>query len=162
MLSRLLLFFLKVLWYLPTMNKLALKNQSGQSLIEILTALTIVLLVIVALIKATSVSIKSGDYSKSQALATSYAQEAIEWVRAERDEDWDNVAGHTPIESFCLNDLSWSGGWCGYTLGDRFKRELSLSDAGGGNTIEVRVVVGWQDASGDHQSQLNTYLSNWR
>lgn len=134
------------------------KLSSGQSLIEVLTALAVVLLVIVALIKATTISMRSGGLSKAQAQATAYAQEAIEWTRAERDKDWDNLL----LGDFCMNELSWlSGGACAdFTLGDRFKREVSLT--GGGNQVKVEVVVSWQEAGGTHQSQITTYLTNWR
>lgn len=141
------------------------KSNLGQSLIEVLAALAVILLVIVALIRATTISMKSSDYSKTQVLATSYAQEAIEWVRAERDRDWDELANKATDtgSKFCLNDLSWSGGTCEYDLGDRFKREVTLTNVGGeGNRIEVQVITSWQDASGEHVSRLTTYLSNWR
>lgn len=145
------------------MKRLGLNFQSGQSLIEVLTALAVVLLVIIALIRATTIAIKSSDFSKTQALATVYTQEAMEWIRAERDKGWDNISDQTPVNSLCLNELSWLGGSCDYILADRFKREVSLANVGGeGNKIEVKVVVSWQDAGGDHQSQLTTYLSNWR
>ena len=144
------------------------KYQRGQSLIEVLAALAVILLVIVALIRATTISMKSGDFSKTQALATSYAQEAIEWVRAERDKNWNEVADLAtpdPGSKFCLNDLSWldSNPCSDFELAGRFKREVTLIAVGEeGNKVEVKVVLSWQDASGDHQSQLTTYLSNWR
>jgi Tfp pilus assembly protein PilV len=146
------------------------KSSLGQSLIEVLAALAIILLVIVALIRATTISMKSSDFSKTQVLATSYAQEAIEWVRAERDRDWDNIADRAG-STFCLNSESlsdWpSSSLCSgdeeYGLAGRFKREVTLTAVGGeGNRVEVKVILSWQDASGEHQSQLTTYLSNWR
>jgi len=137
---------------------LSKKIQSGQSLIEVLTALAVVLLVIVALIRATTSSMKGSDFAKTQSSATSYGQEAIEWIRAERDKDWNNLSPNT----YCLNSLSWSGGSCTtYGLDGKFKRESILSDGGGGK-IKVEVKVSWQDSSGEHQSVLTTYLSNWR
>ncbi len=146
-----------------------LKSESGQSLIEVLTALAVVLLVIVALIRATTISMRSSSFSKAQAQATAYAQEAIEWIRAERDKDWNGISSRAGT-TFCLNleSLSWlSEGLCpaddGYTLGGRFKREATLISVGGeGNQVEVKVVVSWQDSSGEHQSVLTTYLTNWR
>lgn len=145
------------------------KSNLGQSLIEVLTALAVILLVIVALIRATTISMKSSDYSKTQALATSYAQEAVEWIRAERDKDWDELANKATDtgSKFCLKSLDWLSGSCGdddsLEADLRFKREVTLKRIGGeGNKIEVKVVVSWQDAGGEHQSQLTTYLSNWR
>ena len=145
-----------------------LKSTSGQSLIEVLTALAVVLLVIVALIRATTISMRSSGFSKAQAQATAYAQEAIEWIRAERDKDWNGISSRAGL-TFCLNSesLSWSAeGVCpadDYLLGGRFKREATLTNIGGtGNQIEVEVIVSWQEAGGEHHSQVNTYLTNWR
>ena len=139
------------------------KIQSGQSLIEVLTALAVVLLVIVALIRATTTSMKGSDFSKSQALATRYGQEAIEWIRAERDKSWDNLADGT----YCLKSSpieSWPGqGDCGdedYLEGTKFKRQATLTKDG--EKVKVDVIVSWQDSSGEHQSKLTTYLTNWR
>jgi Tfp pilus assembly protein PilV len=138
---------------------LSKKTQLGQTLIEVLTALAVVLLVIVALIRATTTSMKSSDFSKSQVLATRYGQEAIEWIRAERDKSWSNLSTH--LSTYCLTSLSWSTGTCPYSLGGKFKREATLRDVGG-NRIEVKVIVSWQDSSGEHKSELTTYLTNWR
>jgi Tfp pilus assembly protein PilV len=149
-----------------------IKSTSGQSLIEVLTALAVVLLVLVALIRATTMSMRSGSFSKSQAQASSYAQEAIEWIRAERDKDWDNniaVRANDLGNKLCLTRLEWpivSGG-CGegdyLEANQRFKREVTLTSVGGaGNQVEVEVVVSWQESGGEHQSKLTTYLSNWR
>lgn len=148
-------------------------REKGQSLIEVLTALAVVLLVIVALIRATTTSMKGSDFAKTQASATSYGQEAIEWIRAERDKSWDDFyskATPDPGLVYCLNSgltllSELSEGACtgddSYSLDGKFKREATLTDLGG-NKIEVKVTVSWQDSSGDHQSQLSTYLTNWR
>lgn len=150
-----------------------LKSKSGQSLIEVLTALAVVLLVIIALIRATTSSMKGSDFAKTQSSATSYGQEAIEWIRAERDKSWDdfsNEASPTPGSVYCLNSgltqlSELSEGKCpdddSYSLDGKFKREATLIDLGGGK-IEVKVIVSWQDSSGEHQSKLTTYLTNWR
>lgn len=143
------------------------KSQSGQSLIEVLTALAVVLLVIIALIRATTTSMKGSDFAKTQSMATSYGQEAIEWIRAERDKSWDNLADGT----YCLKSSpieSWPGqGVCGdddYLEGTKFKREAILATiiTPEVTKVQVDVIVGWQDSSGEHQSQLTTYLTNWR
>jgi len=147
-----------------------LKSQTGQSLIEVLFSLSIVLLVIVALVRATTVSMKGSDFSKNQTLATKYAQEAIEWIRGERDRSWNEIWSRTD-STFCLNfdpPTSWPGpSSCGSDFdlkGGKFKREAILTTVTKGTIteIEVKVIVTWQDAGGDHDAQIVTYLSNWR
>ena len=139
------------------------KIQSGQSLIEVLTALAVVLLVIIALIRATTTSMKGSDFAKTQSMATSYGQEAIEWIRAERDKSWDNLADGT----YCLKSSPIESrpgqGDCGdedYLEGTKFKRQATMTKDG--EKVKVDVMVSWQDSSGGHQSKLTTYLTNWR
>jgi hypothetical protein len=144
------------------------KSHSGQSLVEVLVALGVALLVIVALIRATAISMKGSGFSKTQARGTRYAQEAIEWIRGQRDEGWSNLNSRTPdtgLATYCLNDLSsWpaSSGECtDYSLDVKFKREAVLSNEGGGK-IGVVVTVKWLEVGGERQSRLNTYFTNWR
>lgn len=143
------------------------KPQLGQSLIEVLTALAVVLLVIIALIRATTTSMKGSDFAKTQSSATSYGQEAIEWIRAERDKNWDNIADKVTPGKICLNALDWTAtAPCNedsIPLAGKFQRQVILSSVGTeGKQIKVEVTVSWQDSSGEHQSVLTTYLSNWR
>jgi type II secretory pathway pseudopilin PulG len=144
------------------------KSHSGQSLVEILVALGVALLVIVALIRATAISMKGSGFSKAQATGTRYAQEAIEWIRGQRDEGWSNLASRTPdtgFATYCLSDLSsWpaSSGECAYySLDGKYKREAVLTDEEGGK-IGVEVTVKWLEVGGERQSRLNTYFTNWR
>lgn len=139
------------------------KSQWGQSLIEVLTALAVVLLVIIALIRATTTSMKGSDFAKTQSSATSYGQEAIEWIRAERDKNWDNIDVHATGAPLCLMSLDWTSAECGendYIDGTKFKRQATLTKDG--EKVKIEVIVGWQDSSGEHQSKLTTYLTNWR
>lgn len=62
-----------------------MQNQRGQTLIEVMIALTIGVLVIGALAIATVVSIRNATFSQNQTQAAKYAQEGIELVRTTRD-----------------------------------------------------------------------------
>lgn len=154
---------------MTTLSHLA--HKKGQSLIEVLSALAVVLLVIIALIRATTTSMKGSDFAKTQSSATSYGQEAIEWIRAERDKSWDNLSNN--MGTHCLKSSpieSWPGqGVCGdddYLEGTKFKREATLTTVTKTDPpvteIQAEVKVKWLDASGEHQSSLTTYFSNWR
>ncbi len=66
------------------MNKFK-KNQTGQSLIEVLVAITIVALIILGIIKATSISVKDENYSQDQSTATSLAQSKMSEITAQKN-----------------------------------------------------------------------------
>lgn len=59
--------------------------QRGQSLIEVIIAVTVGVLVLTALTFATIFSLRNASFSKNSAQATKLAQEGIERVRAGRD-----------------------------------------------------------------------------
>ena len=62
-----------------------MKSQSGQSLFELVVAIAISALIIVAMVSLAVNSIQNSNFAKNKALASSYAQEAMEWLRGQRD-----------------------------------------------------------------------------
>lgn len=131
----------------------------GQSLVEVLVAVGIVSLVLVAIVAGVTLAIKNASFSRNQTSATRYAQEAMEWLRNQRDQDWNAFVLRSG--PFCLNSLSWKTGTCSsFSLGNIFKREAVLS--GSDPRIEVKVTVSWQDAGGTHQSELVSYFTKWQ
>jgi len=59
---------------------------SGFTLVELLVALTLVMIVIVAVVGLASVSIKTSYRAKGGTEAKRYAEEAMEWLRQEKDQ----------------------------------------------------------------------------
>jgi len=138
----------------------------GQSLFEVVTALGVVTIIIVALVALASNSIHNSNFSRDKALATRYSQEATEWLREERDTNWDIFSSKAETPTWCLPSLSWTAASVGncngdYLSGTRFQREIffSLVDA---KTVGVQVIVSWQDAKGTHQVNSATTLTDWR
>lgn len=78
----------------------------GQILIELVLAIAVVTVVIVALASVTTKSISNTNLSRNQSQANNYAQEAIEWIRSNRDErGWNEFYTHTE-GYYCLPTLS--------------------------------------------------------
>lgn len=127
-----------------------MKREEGQSLIEVVIALAVAIVAILALVRATVTSIRNADFARNRALATKYAQEALEKVRSYKVEhtwqDFTDNCESIPLDSppspFSAPSLACS---------------LPAED-----TCEVRVTVSWTDASGLHQSELVTRLTNWK
>jgi len=140
------------------------KKIKGQSLLEVLIALAIAVIVVLALVRAVTVAIRNASFARSQASATKYAQEGMEWLRAERDKKWSDFSDRAGA-TYCLNELSWpAAGPCfssSFITGTSFQREAVLTDLGG-DKIEAKVEVSWQDAQGTHQSQLFSYFTKWQ
>ena len=122
-------------------------NKSGISLLEVIIAMTISIILISGLVLATTTSIRNSQFAKSQTLATKFAQEAMEKVRAYRDQNtW----------------ATFTGGCTPYNPGAvpaQFTRikTCSLLDP---DKMQVIVTVSWTDPMGTHKSELTSYFSN--
>jgi type II secretory pathway pseudopilin PulG len=74
----------------------SIKNQKGQSLLELLVAILILVMVVTATITLIVTSINAGRASRDKLLATNLAREGIEIVRNIRDSNWVDPASPAP------------------------------------------------------------------
>lgn len=145
------------------------KYNKGQSLFEVVLALGLSTLIIVALVSLASNSIKNAAYSRNKTYATRYTQEATEWLRGERDGDWDVFRENIYFcegQSFvqCLDTLTWRNcGICGDAefIDTTFKREISFSEIVA-DSVTVEITTYWTDSQGIHEMRSNTILTDWR
>lgn len=79
-----------------------LSNQKGQSLMELVVVIAVMVIVIGALTFATIASLRNAQFSKNQSQATKLAQEGIEWVRTGRDRN-------SAINIQGITVTSWNG-----------------------------------------------------
>jgi len=143
------------------------KDEKGQSLFEVVLALAVAALIIIAIVALATISIRNANFSRNQSLTTRYAQEAIEWLRGQRDEDWDAFAARALTPLWCLKSLSWTDakiGECGssdFIFDTIFKREISFTILDASN-IDTAVKVYWEDAQGLHETKTVTTFTDWR
>jgi len=130
------------------------KKNSGQSLLEMVVALGIVILVILGLVAVTTVAVRNASFSRNQALATKYGQEAIEKIRSFREEEtWETFVGE--CETF---DLGLAP--AGFSLSRDCYFPGTLDNCTNQHDIcEVKVSVSWTDSRGVHKSELTTRLT---
>ena len=147
-----------------------MKTESGQSLFEIMLALAITTLIIVAIVALTATSIRNTTFSKNKTLASRYSQEATEWLRGERDADFDAFETRTLTPLYFFPSLSWAAASIGACtsgqeiLNTPFRREISFSSSviNGKTLIQAYVRVYWNEAQGLHEVRSVTNFSDWR
>jgi len=153
-----------------------LKNKKyllkGQSMFEVVVAIFIMALIIVGVIILSTNSISNSSFSKNKTLAGRYAQEAIEWLRSQRDADMTIFTGRVSAVPYCLTDISLANPWsnigtCTSTEvipETSFRREASLSTSQISlkNVIEATVVVYWSDSKGSHEVRSVTNFTDIR
>lgn len=136
-------------------------------MVELLIALGIAVLIIIALIQSVVMSMKNSQFAKNQNLATRYSQEGIEKIRSVRDVlGWQVFYTTYNGTSKCLGTGD-SSTWvdkltgCAVNIDNLFTRDVSFSDSGGGSQLSIVVTTSWTDNSGSHKSEQRTYLSKW-
>lgn len=132
------------------------KLAPGQSLIEVVTALSVVMLVITALAVVVTLSIANAKFSQNQTQASKYSQEVLEKLREYRDKHkWkeftDTCNGGSSLSLPALPSANWT-------------RSIICNPCSESvETCAVVVTVGWTDAKGRiHKSELKTNFTSWR
>ncbi|MBU2229234.1 prepilin-type N-terminal cleavage/methylation domain-containing protein [Patescibacteria group bacterium] len=86
------------------LSKRILKNNKGQSLIELVVAISIILIGVVSTLVLTMATIRGGKASEMQTIASNLAREGIEAVKQHRYNNW------LRIESNDLSFIDWDDG----------------------------------------------------
>lgn len=147
-------------------EKTKIFSESGQTLIEIVLALSVVVAVITGITFAITSSLTNATFTKNQNLATQYAQQGMEVVRRIRDKSWAAFFS-LPIVSgtvnFCLSKNSQKltvrpGSYCtsdgtkdGIPNVGIFVREIRIQSSNpncspGGANVKATVFVAWKDS----------------
>jgi type II secretory pathway pseudopilin PulG len=168
---------------IPALINKILKNKKGISVVEILIVVVIISVGLVALLNATTSSLKFSRLMKENDQAKELAQEALEAVRSFRDgTDWEiDGLGFLPLGTYHPEQTTDSPPkWALFTnegtvtLGAAiFKRKVVFENvyrdfndniASSGtedlNTKKITATVSWDN--GNKKVEISTYLTNWR
>ena len=144
------------------------KNERGQSLFEVVLALGVITAITVGIVALAASIIRNAGFSKNKTLAGRYSQEAVEWLRKERDNNFTLFSQNTQTPLWCFSSLSWSSvGACGSgspILGTILFRDVTFSDGSTSTKtiINASVRVYWTDSLGSHEVRNATSFSDWR
>lgn len=144
------------------------KLKRGQSMFELLIAVFVIAITLTAVVSLVTNSISNTTFSRDRTLASKYTQEAVEWLREQRDADWGAFRNRASAggSTYCLHNLNWNSGSCSdtqYIVDTNLRRQITLLlSSSDPNTVEARVVTSWVDQSGTHESRITTYFTNWR
>lgn len=127
------------------------KYNSGQSLVEVVIAISVIAIGILAIAKVATKSISNTTFARNKALATRYAQDTIEKIRQYRDKNnWEKFTDY--CDSASVMGLS--------EVLTPFTRTFTC--LGSGDSREITVKILWSDAGGSHQTQIQTNLTAWK
>lgn len=138
-------------------------TQQGQSLVEIIVAVGVVILLVMGIVVATTTSLRSGQRGKDKSLAVKYAQEGIELVRDLRNQGWIDFQSRDGL--WCLaKDGTWtkSLGTCDANIDNLYTRGVTFGWDAGNSRMNVVVVVSWSDGDIPRDVKLETFLTQWQ
>jgi type II secretory pathway pseudopilin PulG len=145
-----------------------MEDQKGQTLVEMIVIIGIVVLLATGVVAGTTVSLSRSETSEIRSDAVSYAQSGIELARSLRDAGWDAFAAMgTPVSTYCVgSDGTFGQPPCtALTIDGRFARAvtLELTTVLGIPTMKVTSMVSWGDTSSPANAvELTTYLTQWQ
>ena len=124
------------------------KFSLGQTLIEVIVALSVVLLILAAIAVAVTTSVSNSTYLKNHNLASKHAQDGMEYIR-HLYENQENFFEAYPqgAEYFMGDDNIIEQGFFELNVDDQFVRKVNFQDGVNCNTdavldgSEVRVTV---------------------
>jgi type II secretory pathway pseudopilin PulG len=139
-------------------------TQKGQTLVEAVVVVGIVVLLVTGLVAGTTSSLRSAQSGRTKTQAVSLAQEGIEIIRTMRDENWDLFEAHSG--SYCLGDdhvLTVSGGTCSPNITTDqgvLTREATFTWQDPRMVVEVD--VSYIEGEATRNVNLVTYFTQWK
>lgn len=137
-----------------------MKHNSGQTLIEVIIAVGLIVLVLTTLASGVAISVRNNRVAKDQAAAKESVREALEWLRSIRDQaGWETFYSISKTTTpYCLKNLpadykafaTTSNAQCGSNpnnlINSLFKRELTITKVSQ-TQIRADVTVSWSDGN---------------
>ncbi len=140
----------------------------GFSLIEVMVFVTVLSLFFISAVSVTTFILRNMLVQEHKIIATRYAEEAIEWLKQEKEDDWSVFTSHDTGSgtTYCLNTLDFNTtSDCGtnYVLGppNIFKRVLIITNSGSPvvDNVAVNLTVSWLE-NGSEQKVIIKSVSN--
>ena len=143
------------------------------TIVEVLIFVTLISLIFITISYIITFSLKNTKINEHKILATHYAEELKEWLRGEKEDDWNifTTKGHVSGSQWCVNTIpidisTLVGGPCGldYSLhNNTFKRDLTLTNNVSPNPtqVTVNIIVEWKEDNNIYTIPINTVFSLW-
>lgn len=135
------------------------------SLIEVLIFVTILSLFFVAAISVVSVSLRNMKNNEHRILATRYAEELMEWLKAQKEEGWVKLTDNLGTYNFCSSPITeWPQiGACAVAeiIGETIYTRTVIIDQPNSNQISVSIEVTWTESGNTYKVPMNAVFSVW-
>ena len=158
-----------------------MRLNAGFTMVELLVATGVVMLVLAGIGAGVTFSVRNTTFSKEKTLSVRYAQEAVEWLRNQRDVlGWTafyEVVSADGIQfNYCLDTLPSNiddfvainaedepitSGNCDPVENTEYIRSVEV-EVVSAEEIDVKATVGWMNGSEFKTTELNSVLKKWK
>lgn len=159
------------------MKRQYFRNQDGQTLVEIIIAIGMIIIALTTLVAGIAFGIANNRFARDEVLAKDNTRQATEWFRSIRDSmGWAGfyalITSHVPPVTYCLpvlpltsdqlSTLPNSACSTQQTItGTLFYRSMSVT-VPSANEIDATVTVMWTDGSKTHQTTSDVQLFSYQ
>lgn len=138
-----------------------IKDEGGFTLLEVLIAIVLVSVALIALAGLLTSTITNTSMGKNTTVAANLAQQKLEALKMTASVDFDTVtdsaSGSDPIAVLNPDMVEDYGSITGYPT---FRREVYITDGSAPvNSKDVAVRVIWSDKLGSHSTMLRTVIA---
>lgn len=140
--------------------------KNGQSLVEVVVAIGVVVLIVSGLVIAVISSLRSAQSSRLRSTATKLTQDGIEIMRNLRDTGWSQFALNDSPNAWCLGldgilvELPSCTG--NIVIGGLTYTRTALLTETSTDQLTVTITVTWIEGKTLKNSNATTYLTKWR
>ena len=147
----------------------------GFSMVEVLVFVSVVAMFFVVAATISSFSLQIAKSNENKILATRYAEELIEWLRGEKEVDWEqfkeNTIPNATAENYCFYEKTFGNNWnntsklnttcSGFELSSVFNRDLTITPTSDSNQVNIAVTVSWRDGPNTFTVPVRTVFSRF-
>lgn len=145
-----------------------MKNKSGFTLLEVIVVIGILSVFLLSAVTVSIVSIRNLKNSENKILATRYAEGLIEWLRGEKEANWDIfITKGTPSGvTWCFAEpLNWpaSSGEClqNQKINNFFNRKAIMTYDDNLERMNINATVTWDEGSESISIPINTIFEQY-
>ena len=157
----------------------SIKKQQAFSLVEVIVFVSILSMFFVLAVSVITFSLRDMKVNEHKIIATMYADELMEWLRSQKEVDWETFYTKADIEGpvYCFNNqitsttniTDFARGGCGINYNgvqgqdpQIFKRQATLETVAGlSNQINVLVEVEWKELGNSYKVPIKSVLTLW-
>lgn len=146
-----------------------MKKKTGFTLLEVLIVIGILSVFLLSAVTVSIVSVQNLKNSENKILASRYAEGLIEWLKGEKEKNWDGIDGlvskATGVKRCFVEPIEWptSPGDCSANqkINNFFTREAIITYYDTSKRVTINATVSWNEGDETITIPINTIFEQY-